>query len=234
MTPAAQWKALTRNDWGEILALSERRSFQRKFQFVKGFTELVAEKGIHGVTYPEIARRCGTTRQLVTHHFPDHAQLLQLTYRFVYARFQKLASDALLARQGFAQQFIAYVDAVADWVEDYRADARFLAQWYATLQVGEELRELHERNMRIGQERIAALCLRAQKEERLFVGWSSEEALQRASSVQSQLIGYIITNSVRGPQARTSPARQELRRALLALLGFSAAPASAPPASRRF
>jgi len=43
-TKPSQWQSLARNDWGEILELSHKKVFQRKFQIVEVFKDLVARK----------------------------------------------------------------------------------------------------------------------------------------------------------------------------------------------
>jgi AcrR family transcriptional regulator len=226
----SQWKALSRNDWGEILALAERKSFQRKFQFVEAFAEIGAYKGFHSVTYSDVAKKCKTTRQLVSHHFVDHEMLIGLTYRYIYAQFQKLASDALLARMGFRSRLEAYVDAVADWVSTHRSHARFLVQWYAFLHVREGFVAMHERNMRIGEERLAALCEQAQADEALFTGVDAADLARRCASVQKLLLGYVTILSGRAGAGDEKLERAELKRSLLAILGLQSI--SARPGSR--
>lgn len=214
-----QWKTLARNDWSEILALLEKKTYQRKFQIIEAFVKLVAQRGFYRVTHLDIAEKCHVTRQLVDHHFPTESALIALTYRYIYAKFQKAGADGIMAKVGFSSQFKGYLDAVADWVWDSRSDARFLVHFYSLLQLAPDLLALHERNTRIGQERIAALCVAAQKEG-LFPGLSRETFLLRATSVQMQIIGFIIlvsANEKSGPRERL---KQELLRSCLEVIGL--------------
>lgn len=214
-----QWAALARNDWGEVLELLEKKAFQRKFQIIEAFTKLVAEKGFHRVTHQDLARKCNVTRPLITHHFPTQESLVSLCFRTIYARFQKLAADALLSRAGFKQQLKAYVDAVAGWVDEYRSDTRFLVQFYALLHISPELQELHDRNIEIGRERISSLCKRARSEGH-FKNTTDAELHDRAYSVQKQLLGFLILHSARSEQVATERDRRELWRSVCAILGI--------------
>jgi AcrR family transcriptional regulator len=190
----SEWKTLARNDWGEILELSRTKAFQRKFQIVEAFTKLVAEKGYHQTTHKEIADACKVTRQLVRHHFPNDRALMILTYRYIYARFQKHAADALVSRQAVLDQFQAYVLSIPSWVRDFQSDARFLTNFFGIAPVYPELATFLERNTKIGQARIHTLLIRLREENQ--IGPLSDEALKGyASSVQYQIFGYIILNS---------------------------------------
>src|ERR1700686_1933910 len=93
------WKALSRNDWGDILELSKKKAFQRKFQIVETYKNLVAEQGIYKVSHNELAKKCKISRQLLEHHFSTRTDLVLLTYRFIFARLQKIAAEALVTKQ---------------------------------------------------------------------------------------------------------------------------------------
>jgi AcrR family transcriptional regulator len=221
-------KLLSRSDWGEILRLLETKSYQRKFQIIEAFTELVASRGFHRATHAEIARKCGVTRQLVDHHFPDETALVSLSYRYVYAGFQKAAADGLITKDQFINQLKGYIDAVATWIGEKGNHARFLVQFYALVGLSPELSELNERNIRIGHERLVSLCLAA-REKGLFQGISEEGLSARVFSLQTYILGFLVMHSRKGapefPGAVHSPgaasSKDELWRCCLAILSLS-------------
>jgi len=217
-----QWKSLAHNDWGEILELSRKKAFQRKFQIVEAFTTCVAEKGLQKVTHLDLAQRCGVTRQLVDHHFPTSNSLILLTYRYIYSRLQKQAADAIMTRKSFVSRFKAYLESCASWIEKHPADVRFLIHFYAVAPLDKELFNIHERNTKIGQERLSAL-FRDAKAEGLLSNFDDLRLLDLASSVQQQLIGYMILTSLR----KSSPlaakkAREDLFKTCLSILSIRA------------
>ncbi len=210
---------LSRTDWGEILSLLEKKSYQRKFQIVEAFAELVAEKGLSDVIYADIAKKCGITRQLVDHHFPDESQLVALTYRYIYAGFQKIAADAISAREGFQAQFRGYVDAHFVWLKEKRFHARFLIQFYALLQVNPEFAAVQERNLKIGQERIVSLCILARREG-FFHNVPDEVLKVRASTFQTFSLGFIAMHVWKDPSRPLDIEPQEFWRVSLSILGI--------------
>lgn len=217
-SPDTQLKQLlSRTDWGEILRLLEKKSYQRKFQIIEAFTELAATKGVHLATHSEIARKCKITRQLVDHHFPDSSSLITLSYRYIYAGFQKRAADGLLARSGFLNQLKGYIDSVIAWVEDERHEARFLVQFYAFLQLSPQFAGIQERNLRIGQERLVSLCLGA-RNEGFFQSVTKEILQQRVSSVQTYILGFITLHAWKDASSLPPDAKRELWRCILATL----------------
>jgi AcrR family transcriptional regulator len=218
-TADSQLKALlSRTDWGDILQLLEKKAYQRKFQIIEAFTELVSIKGLHRTTHTDIAKKCGIARQLVDHHFPDETSLVTLTYRYIYAGFQKAAADGLTARSGFVNQLNGYIEAVAAWIASKRTHARFLVQFYALLQLNPEFAAIQERNLRIGQERIVSLCNVARKEG-LFQNVSDETLAIKASSLQTYILGFLVMHSWK--DLVSVEARQELWRTSLAILDIS-------------
>ena len=210
-------KLLSRTDWGEIQELLQKKTYQRKFQIIEAFTALVAKRGLHQVTHADIAKECGVTRQLVDHHFPDDNALIILSYRYIYAGWQKFAADGLIVKAGFVSQLKGYLRGVIQWMIEKRAHARFLVQFYAVVQLNPELSASLERNVKIGRERLTALLLSGQSEG-LFPGVSEEALIARASSIQVQVFGFLASHSWK--DLELSSASDELFQACLALAGM--------------
>lgn len=211
--------AIARNDWDQILELLKKKSYQRKFEIIEAYAELVAEKGLHQVTHAEIAKKCGTSRQVIDHHFPTTESLVTLTYRYVYANFQKVAADGILMRSGVAAQLDGYLGALATWVIEKRSYARFLAQFFALISVDPLYLQLHERNIKMGNDRTVALCLEAMK-AKLLPSTSIEVVRRRALIMQSQIAGFVILFSVKPKASITPEIRASFVRACLQTLGF--------------
>ena len=214
-----QWKVLSRNDWGEILELLQKKTYQRKFQIIEAYIEIVAKEGFHEASHGAIAKKCKITRQLVDHHFPEASFLPALCYRYIYARFQKKAADGLTARVGFKGQLRGYLDSVADWVCDQRLDARFLVQFYSLLQIHPELTELQERNLRIGHERIVALC-KASRGDGFFSSTSDSALALRVASFQTHILGFITMHAWKSEKSLPPLLKEEFWRSSLAILGI--------------
>jgi AcrR family transcriptional regulator len=210
-------KLLSRTDWGEIQELLEKKTYQRKFQIIEAFTELVAKKGIHQVSHADIAKECGITRQLVDHHFPDANSLIILSYKYIYAGWQKFAADGLVVKSGFSSQLKGYIRGAVQWMIEKHSHARFLVQFYAVVQLDPVLSAFLERNVKIGQERLTALLLSGQSEG-LFQGLSEETLAARASSIQVQVFGFLVSHSWK--KLELSKASDELFQACLALVGI--------------
>jgi AcrR family transcriptional regulator len=211
-------KILTRNDWVEILDLGQKKVFQRKFQIIEAFIELVGRYGLHTVVYKDIAQQCSVTRQLVEHHFPSRDQLIHFSYRYLYARLQRLAADSLIAQQGFFAQFRSYVKACAIWTREYPYDNQFLMQVYAIGKIHPVTHELVVRNSRIGNERLCALFKSGRKEGYLKAV-PDKDLPYLSSSVQQLIIGYaIVAPSIE--ISRQKAAEQQLWHGCLALAGI--------------
>jgi AcrR family transcriptional regulator len=210
-------KLLSRTDWSEIQELLEKKSYQRKVQIIEAFTILVTKRGLHRVSHTEIAKECGITRQLVAHHFPNENDLIVLTYKYIYAGWQKFAADGLMAKSGFIGRFEGYVDGVVKWMVEKRSHARFLVQFYAVVQLDPELSEFFERNVLIGQQRLTALLLTGQSEG-FFSGLSEPALGVKATSLQVQVFGFLVTHSWK--DLEHAKAREELFQACLALIGL--------------
>ena len=194
-TSAAQWQLLAKNDWGEILTLSEKKAFQRIFQIVNVFKDLVATQGVYNVSHIELAKKCKISRQLLEHHFPSRTDLVLLTYRYVFAKLQKTAADALVTKKSFLEQFKGYIDSCAEWTQSHSSDALFVIQFYAVSSTDPKLFALYNRNRLMGKERMAALLLKGQAEG-LPTKRSKDQLLNYASSIQKLIIGFAVQNSV--------------------------------------
>jgi AcrR family transcriptional regulator len=212
-----QWPVLSRNDWGDILELAKKKAYQRKFQIIDVFVEIAANEGFHRVTHREIANVCRISRSLVLHHFPSEEHLIGLTYRYVYARFQKSAADAISTRKGALNQLRAYAESVARWTFERRADARFLSQFLALLQSRPQYLKLHARNLQIGRERIAALY-RAGVTEGELPRLDDTEIAKRAFSLQLQLFGFLSVCSGGEDRELNDETRDEVVRSCLRIL----------------
>lgn len=208
---------LSRNDWADILKLLEKKTYQRKFQIIETFVAMVAELGIHHTSHVAIAKKCGITRQLVDHHFPDDSSLVNLSYRYIYAGFQKRAADGLISKESFSNQLKGYIDSVASWIEEKRAHARFLVQYYAILQTDKTLASGQERNLQIGRERLVSLCVSARKEGH-FLNVSELDLAAKANNMQTQILGFIAMHAWKTKGSLTEAMKQELRRSCFALL----------------
>jgi AcrR family transcriptional regulator len=214
---------LTRTDWSEILTLLESKSYQRKFQIIEAFMMLVATKGFHEVTHSDIAKNCGITRQLVDHHFPDEELLIILTYRYVYAGFQKSAADGLMAKEGFLNQLKGYIDAVAIWIDEKREHAQFLVQFYALVNLNPKFSDLNKRNIQIGRERIVSLCLAARKQG-FFQNIHEDVLAARAFSLQTHILGFLVMQSWNAASDLSSEPKEELWRCCLSILELALVP----------
>jgi AcrR family transcriptional regulator len=205
-------KLLSRTDWGEIQELLQKKSYQRKVQIIEAFTLLVTRFGIHRTSHTEIAKECGITRQLVGHHFPNENDLIVLTYKYIYAGWQKFAADGLMAKSGFVGRLEGYIEGVVRWMVEKRSHARFLVQFYAVVQLDPELSEFFERNVLIGQQRLTALLITG-KDEGFFQGLSEQALAVKATSIQVQVFGYLVTHSWK--ELDPLQAREELFQACL-------------------
>ena len=85
--------------------------------------------------------------------------MVSLGDRFIYARLQKAAADAVIAREGFVNRLTGYIKSPIVWVADFPSDARFLVQFYALIPLKSEFAALHERNIQIGRDRIASTVM---------------------------------------------------------------------------
>jgi len=210
----------SKSDWPEILELAEKRVYRRKFQIIEAFAELVAKHGIHQVTYLDMAKKCKVTRQLVEHHFPDRNALIRLGYRYVYARLQKQAADAIMSREGFREKLRGYIFAVVEWIWNCPHDNGFLMQIYATANTDPKLLQLFTRNIGIGHERIQGLLLSG-RDEGFFKDLDPADFRARAKSIQQLLIGFGIVGSVHGERSSREARKQELWRSCKSILGLS-------------
>ena len=210
-------KILARNDWAAIQELAQKKTYQRKFQIIEAFIELVGRHGIHVVVYNDIAKQCAVTRQLVEHHFSGRDQLIQLSYRYLYARLQRHAAESLITQRGFLRQLRAYLEACAQWVRSYPYDNQFLMQVYAIYMIDPSLRELFQRNLAIGNERLCTL-LKSGRAEGYLRSVPDRELPQLSSSLQQLIIGYA-TVAPSLDASRLKLADRQLWRACMALLG---------------
>jgi hypothetical protein len=94
-----------------------------------------------------------------------------------------------------------------------------LVQFYALLQVNAEFAAVQERNLKIGQERIAALCILARREGH-FHEVPDEVLKIRASTFQAYSLGFIAMHVWKDSSRDLKTESQEFWRVTLSILGI--------------
>ena len=192
------------------------------FKIEKDYPEPLAgvdEAGCAPLAGPVVAAAVVLDRRSFPRGIDDSKALPAPARESLYARLQKSCADAVVSKSTSVARLRGYVNAIASWVEEYPQDARFLTQFFALLPVDRRYRELHERNLRIGRERIVALLQAIQKEGRLRKA-GEHELEARAASLQHQVFGYIVIQAGGDSPGPSTRAREELLRCCLEGVGL--------------
>ena len=202
------------------------KSQRRKVQILEKSIGLFATRGLDLVTYDDIARACGVTRPLVQHYFPNRDDFVLLTMKYIRAIFQRVCVAAISRHTTPHAQLLAYLDATAEWIDEYSTHARVWLLFYYFCGIKKKYRSLNTELVRVGQERIASLVSlgAARGEFRPLV--NEAEALARAKLIQRALTAYLLT-AVTEEGVAADPAELAATRELCVLLANGNRPFSA-------
>lgn len=178
----------------EIFPPEPSKAQRRRLQIVEAAIESFAEVGIEKSTYERLAKRIKVSRPLIIHYFPDRDDLVETTLKFIRARFQRLAVDALSRAEGPEAKLKAYVEATFDWIARYDKHAKVWLLFYFYCGVDGDFKAMNTELARMGEERIAALIvgLRAKS-------LPKAELLWRAKQIQIFVTGALIAAGTETP-----------------------------------
>ncbi|MDQ0324158.1 AcrR family transcriptional regulator [Rhodopseudomonas julia] len=118
---------------GERSGTMTRRSFRRATQderrhaLIQATLDLIAEKGLKGITVREVAARAGVTNGLIRHYFSGKTQLIEAAYQSVMEGMTEAAKAAVADTEGDAKSRLRHF--IAANLTPPVADPRALSLW---------------------------------------------------------------------------------------------------------
>ncbi len=173
----------------EIFEQKPSRAELRKFQLIESAISIYANTGIDKVTFDTIAKRNKVSRTLVQHYFGDQQSLVLMCAKFIRAKFQRSAVEAVRLSQEPKECLTKYIEAAFAWIEDYLDHAKVWLLFYHYCTVNPKVLAEHTVLTEMGRDRIVAMI-------KHFPGNDNVSAVvlhARAYFIQSIITGSLVT-----------------------------------------
>ena len=180
--------ALSRTLVDELIPRRIGKGEQRKIDIAEAAIHLIATKGVEGTTFELIAKRCGISRPLVVHYFPERLELFEFAVKIIRMQFQELAVQAISRGRDAPGKLEAYVDSTFDWIERFPDHVRVWSVFFHYCAVHKKFRLINTELATIGHERIMAL-LEAGNKEKCF---AAKGLPATAKAIQSVITGALV------------------------------------------
>ena len=173
--------------WGEFMGLGLSKSQERKVQIIHSAIKIFAKEGAESLTYDLLAKKCGVTRQLIIHYFPDRVDIIKWGARFVRAHMQKFAVDQMSKYPSNKDQLTAYTRSTFEWTRNNPEYAKFWLYYYYLCSIKKTFKETNSILVEMGHKRILAL---------LQSGYSKGEFANEPTLMSAKQIQNIITSGL--------------------------------------
>jgi TetR/AcrR family transcriptional regulator, transcriptional repressor of bet genes len=178
--------------FASIFPRTMTRVEKRKIEILKATIHCYARLGLEQTTYEHIARRCGVSRTLVIHYFPERDELTRLAIRYVRADMQEAAINALAKAPTAVQSLSEYVRSTFRWIAKKPDYFSVWLMFYYLCGVREDFKQMHTELAQMGHDRIATLIALIVSHK----GEPSKAIKLRAKSLQSLMTGALVTMHV--------------------------------------
>lgn len=129
----------------------------RKAQILEAAIKSYVRNGVEKTTPGRIAQICKVSRPLVLHYFPNRQELFDYVVRYIRARFQQIAIEAIQKASTPRQQLEAYVDSTFDWIRLYPEHAKVWLLFFYYCSIERKRLQMHSELTEMGRSRIQAL-----------------------------------------------------------------------------
>lgn len=148
---------LHRSVMDELFPPRQSKSQERKIQILEAAIKSYTTDGVEKTTPGRIAELCKISRPLVLHYFPDSGMLFEVVVKYIRARFQELAIQAIQAKTAPTEQLTAYVDSTFEWAETSPRHAKVWLLFFYYCSIQPKHHALHSELVSMGHQRIQAL-----------------------------------------------------------------------------
>ncbi len=168
--------------FGESLSKGEKT----KLRIIEASTKLIALKGLHNLTYEEIARSSKTTRQLVQTYYPDKDRLFEECIKLGRFQFQKFVIDSVEVAIKPRDKLKAYIDSTFQWINDHREKVADMIFFHHFCVLDVKKKTLNSQHADLGSRRIEALLMGFLPES-----IAAAKIKNLAKSIQNVLVGNL-------------------------------------------
>ncbi|MBI1862149.1 MAG: TetR family transcriptional regulator [Deltaproteobacteria bacterium] len=167
--------------FGERLRKGERT----KLRIVEVATRLIAKKGLHNLTYEELARISKSSRQLIQTYYPNRDRLFEECIKLGRYQFQKFVVDALERATTPKEKLDTYLEKTLQWVDENREKVANIIFFHHLCALDPGHKALNTGHADIGSQRLTAIVVGLRPE--LPMG----EARDLAKAIQNLIMGNL-------------------------------------------
>jgi hypothetical protein len=185
---------IERTIWQDFFEAKLSKGQERKIQVVETAIEIIAKEGPDSMTYDHLAEKCGVTRQLIIHHFPDRTDLLRWGARFTRAHMQNFAVTRMKAQLTTKGQLRAYIQSTFEWCELNPKYASFWLYYFYQCSNKKEFKKQNSEFVEMGHTRIEALLQQGFKEKAFHCPNTYGTAKIIQNIITGSLVSYATEN----------------------------------------
>ena len=176
--------ALFASIFPRVVSKAERR----KIQILEATIECFATRGIDSTAYELIAKKCGASRTLIIHYFPNRQELEMLAIQYIRADMQKAAVEAIQKAKTPEKRLEAYVQSTFDWTKEKPSFMTVWLLFFYYCGVRPEFKAMHTKLTTMGHERIIALMEGLPENKRA----QKKDISLRAKTLQALITGGLV------------------------------------------
>lgn len=143
--------------YASLFPVNLSKSQQRQVQIIEAAIECFASKGVDATTYDHISAKCGASRTLVIHYFPERDQMTLAVFKYIRAQMQQYSVNALNMATTPQAQLKLYVESVFDWSLAYPTHFKVWLLIYYYCGINPNFKTLHTELASMGHKRIQAM-----------------------------------------------------------------------------
>lgn len=141
----------------QIFPFSFSKAQLKQIDIIEGAIKCYATLGEEGATYEKIAKYSKITRPLILHYFKDKTELFYFTARYIRAKLQEIAVEAVSQETTEPKQLKAYIESCFYWLRKYPHHSKVWVLFYHKCTLDNDLRQLNNELVNMGFTRIQGL-----------------------------------------------------------------------------
>jgi AcrR family transcriptional regulator len=170
-----------------VLGFEMSKSQKTQAAIVQATVQCVADLGIEGITFDQIARASKKSRPLVMHYFKDRTALFEAVFKVIRHRFQNRVVESMAQAKTPQSQIDAYVHSCFKWVTEDEREAKAWLVFYLLCSKEAHYRKINTELVDVGWARMQTIISALQPKK------SSAETLLLARMLQQLITSGLLT-----------------------------------------